>query len=159
MELNATLRSLLGRFVGWRDAHVDFDDVLERIPPDKRGVRPAGVPYSPWQLLEHMRVAQHDILEFSLPGDYHEMKWPDDYWPKDPEPPSDAAWDESVAAFRDDLRQMRELATNPEIDLHGVVPHGTDQTYLREILLVADHNAYHLGQLVLVARLLGAWKS
>jgi uncharacterized damage-inducible protein DinB len=120
---------------------------------------PEGLPYSPWQLLEHLRLAQHDILDFCLNPSYEEMNWPDDYWPASPSPPSAAAWDDSVAAYRRDLEAMQRLAGDPKIDLFATIPHGSGQTYLREILLVVDHAAYHIGQIVLVRRSLGNWKS
>ena len=116
-----------------------------------------GLPYSPWQLIEHIRMAQHDILDFCVNTSYREKKWPDDYWPSYPAPPSDAAWDESVASYVRDRDALKRLARDPQIDLTAKIPHGNGQTYLREILLVADHTSYHVGQLVLVRRLLGIW--
>jgi uncharacterized damage-inducible protein DinB len=122
-----------------------------------QGKRPAGLPYSPWQLLEHLRRAQYDILEFCRNTAYVELTWPDDYWPETVAPPSPTAWAESVAAFQRDREALQQLCGNPDFDLFATIPHGTGQTYLREILLVADHNAYHVGELVVVRRLLGAW--
>jgi hypothetical protein len=116
------------------------------------------VPYSAWQLLEHLRIAQHDILDFCRNPHYTEMKWPDDYWPSSPTPPSARAWNESIRQFRADRDGLRELALDRSIDLNAKIPHGSGQTYLREIVLVADHTAYHVGELVLLRRLLGAWK-
>jgi hypothetical protein len=153
---DAALREQLATFLDWHDAHADFDQAVGGIPPELRGVAPAGLPHSPWQLLEHLRIAQHDILDFSLNPDYREKRWPDDYWPA-AAPPTVTAWDESVAAYRRDLAAMQALARDPKIDLFARIPHGSGQTYLREILLVVDHAAYHLGQLVLVRRLLGIW--
>ena len=118
---------------------------------------PPGLPYSAWQLLEHLRITQDDILQFCIDPGYQERSWPEEYWPKGPAPPSSTAWDESVTAFRRDREALKRLALNPEIDLTATVPAGTDQTYLRELLLVADHTAYHLGELVVVRRALGAW--
>jgi hypothetical protein len=120
-------------------------------------VRPTGAPYSPWQLLEHLRLTQFDILDFCRNPAYEERAWPDDYWPDSPEPPSAQAWDESVAEFLRDRAELVRLAEDPELDLYREIPHGTGQTYLRELLLTADHNAYHVGELVLARRLLGAW--
>ena len=114
------------------------------------------LPYSPWQLLEHMRIAQHDIFDFCRNPNYVEMKWPDDYWPN-PEPPGADAWEKSVAAFRRDREALKQFFADPSLDLLAAIPHGTGQTYLREALLIADHNAYHLGQLVAVRRVLGNW--
>jgi len=157
MITETTLRGLLARLLEWEDAHVGFDAVVAGIPPAQRGMQAAGLPYSPWQLLEHLRIAQADILDFCVNTDYREMAWPDDYWPASPAPPSDEAWDESVRRVREDRQALQRLAADPAIDLDAKIPHGTGQTYLRELLLVADHNAYHVGQLVLVRRLLGSW--
>ncbi len=153
----AALRAQLAAVLGWRDAHADLEAAVERLPAALRGRVPEGLPYSPWQLLEHMRLAQHDILDFCRNPAYEEPHWPDDYWPAEAEPPSADAWDASLAGFRRDLEALRALALDESVDLFAAIPHGTGQTYLREILLVADHNAYHLGQLVAVRRLLGAW--
>jgi uncharacterized damage-inducible protein DinB len=143
----------------WEEAHVGFDKALADLPPDKRGVRPAGFEYSVWQLLEHMRLAQEDILDFCVNPKYvHTMKWPDDYWPKHPEPPNSHAWDESVASFKNERERFKKLARETD-DLYALVPTGKGrQTYLRGILLLADHNTYHLGQIVAVRRAVGAWK-
>ena len=151
------LRTHLRKLLDWRDAHAGFDAAVEGIPPEHRGRQPEGLPYSPWQLLEHLRRAQHDILDFCRNPEYAEMKWPDDYWPASPEPLAPGAWDESIAAFRADRESLQHLAD--EADLFATIPHGSGQTYLRELLLVADHNAYHVGQLVAVRRLLGIWSS
>jgi hypothetical protein len=138
-------------------AHLDFEQAIAGLPAEARGLRPVGLPFTPWGLLEHMRIAQGDILEFSRDARHASPEWPSGYWPEGEAPPSDAAWEKSVAAFRADLKAMEKLVANPRIDLLAKIPHGDGQTILREALLVADHNAYHLGQLVLVRRLLGAW--
>lgn len=151
------LRTHILRLLDWRDAHVDFETAIEGIPAELRGVQPEGLPYSPWQLLEHLRIAQRDILEFSQNPDYTQPAWPDEYWPSSPEPPDPNDWDESVTAFQHDLEALKKLATETKTNLFDAIPHGSGQTYLRELLLVADHNAYHIGQLVAVRRLLGAW--
>lgn len=151
------LRAQLAAFLDWREAHTDFEAAVNGIPPDLRGAVPQGCPHSAWQILEHLRLAQEDILDFCLNPNYKEKAWPDEYWPASPAPPSAAAWDESVAAYRRDLAKLQALARDPDVDLFAKIPHGSGQTYLREILLVADHAAYHLGQLVLVRRLLGHW--
>jgi uncharacterized damage-inducible protein DinB len=156
-ELGA-LRAHLVRVLDSRDAHVDFDSTVSDIPPDRRGEQPEALPFSLWQLLEHMRIAQHDILDFCRNPTYVEKRWPDDYWPKTPAPPGAGAWDASVAAFKRDLEAMKQLASDAAVDLFAKIPHGAGQTYLREVLLVADHNAYHLGQMVAVRRLLGIWR-
>ena len=155
------LRAILARVLDWKEAHATFDDAVTDFPAALRGVRPEGVPWSAWQLVEHIRVAQHDILEFALPGEYHEMKWPADYWPNDPVPPSARAWDDSVTTIRQQRNQLKRLMEDPATDLGGRVPHATaeHQTFARTALLVADHTAYHVGQLVLLRRLLGAWPS
>jgi hypothetical protein len=151
------MRPVIARFLDWEDAHAGFDKVIGGLPRKLRGQVPAGLPYSPWQLLEHIRLTQQDILEFCLNPAYEERNWPDDYWPKSPSPPSAKAWDQSVARFREDREALKQLALNPSVDLMKVVPSGENQTYLRELLLVADHTAYHLGELVVVRRALGAW--
>ncbi len=158
MNSDALVRELLGRLLAWEDAHVGFDTAIAGIPPDDCGIQPAGLPYSPWQLLEHLRRAQRDILEFCRNPNYKELTWPDDYWPPSPEPPSQAAWDESVRQFREDREALQQLAKDPNLDLATRIPHGNGQTYLRELVLAADHAAYHIGQLVVVRRLLGNWK-
>lgn len=140
------------------NAHVDFEGAVADVPPELRGKRPDGHPHSPWELLEHMRIAQWDILEFSRNPNHVSPKWPAGYWPKSPEPQSPGAWNHSLQQFRDDLAQIVELISNPDSDLGQKFPWGQGQTLLREALLVADHNAYHLGQLVLVRRLLGNWE-
>jgi len=145
------------RLLDWEDAHAGFDKAVAGLEADKRGARAAGFEHSPWQLLEHLRIAQADILDFCVnPAYVHERAWPDDYWPKNPEPP-EGAWEASIAAYRADRDEMKRLARN-QPDLLALVPTGTgNQTYLRGIFLVADHAAYHVGQLVAVRRALGAW--
>ena len=152
------LRDQLARVLDWEEAHVGFDKAIDGIPPDKRGARAAGFEHSPWQLLEHLRIAQEDILDFCINDAYaHTMTWPDDYWPKDEAPPEQAAWTKSVASYRRSREEMQRLARDVE-DLTAKVPAGKDtQTYLRAILLSADHAAYHVGQLVAVRRALGIW--
>jgi DinB superfamily len=151
------VRSHLAHALDWSHAHAGFDAAVKDFPPALRGTRVEGLPHSAWEVLEHLRIAQHDILDFSRNPKYTAMKWPDDYWPPTPGPPDEAAWDRSVAAFRRDRAAMKRLASNPKLKLDKRIPHGTGQTYLREILLVIDHNAYHVAELVLLRRLLGAW--
>jgi len=139
-------------------AHVDFNRAIADVPLALRGVRPAGLPHSPWRPLEHMRIAQWDILEFCRNAKHVSPKFPDGYWPRGDAPPDAAAWERSIQAFRADLAAMEALVADPAADLFARIPHGDGQTLLREALLVADHNAYHLGQLVVVRRLLGAWE-
>lgn len=157
VDADAALRAQLVKFLDFQEAHVGFDKAVEGIPAELVGVRPPGSPHSPWELLEHMRLTQHDILDFCRNPGYEELKWPDDYWPRSPAPPTPSAWDESVAAYRSERSEMQRLAADPGVDLFATIPHGTGQTYLREVLLVADHAAYHIGQLVLVRRALAAW--
>lgn len=152
----AALREQLAKALDWGEAHTDFAKTISGIPPELRGVVPPGLPHSAWQLLEHLRIALHDILDFTVNPDYEEMKWPDDYWPS-PAPPTPTAWDESVAAYGRDIATLRALVLDAKTDLLARIPHGTGQTYLREVLLVIDHAGYHLGQLILVRRLLGNW--
>jgi hypothetical protein len=137
-------------------AHAKFDDVVKDFPVELRGKKAANLPHSPWMLLEHLRIAQGDILEFSRNAKYVSLNWP--YWPKAEAPPTPAAWDKSIRQFRQDLKSMQALISNPKTDLFARIPWGDGQTILREALLVADHNAYHLAQLVDVRRALGAWK-
>lgn len=152
------LRSHLVRLLDWEEAHAGFDKAVADLPDAKRGARATGFDHSPWQLVEHLRIAQSDILDFCQnPAYVHSRAWPDDYWPKGPEPPDATAWDNSVAAYRAD-REALKIVVRTQADLFALVPTGSgNQTYLRAILLVADHAAYHVGQLVAVRRALGAW--
>jgi len=155
---NKKFREQLIKLLDWQDAHVNFDVVVDGIPPPKQGVRPEGLPYSPWELLEHMRITQNDILSFCKDPNYKTPSWPDEYWPKSTTPPTPEDWQHSVAAFRADREALQGLVSDPALDLYAEIPHGEGQTYLREVLLAADHAAYHLGELVAVRRLLGVWK-
>lgn len=154
-----SVREHLARALAWEQAHVGFERVVADLAPELRGARPAGYDHSPWQLLEHVRLAQHDLLAFCRDADYaHVLTWPDDYWPTDPAPPEPAAWDASIAGYRADRAALQTLVADEAIALESPVPTGSpEQSYLRAILLVIDHNAYHLGQLVAVRRALGAW--
>ena len=153
------VRDHLVRVLDWEEAHVGFDKAIDGIPQDKRGAQAAGFGHSAWQLVEHMRIAQDDILDFCVNANYvHNLTWPDDYWPTDPAPPSDAVWKETIASYARSREKLRQLARDVD-DLTAKVPTGQgNQTYLRAILLVADHTAYHVGQLVAVRRALGIWK-
>jgi len=155
---DAALRKHLIELLGSRGAHADFDEAIEGLPEELRGARVKDVPFTPWRLLEHLRLAQWDILEFSRNRKHKSPKWLEGYWPDSDVPPNPAAWDASVAAFRRDLGEMEKLVKDPSNDLFAPIPHGQGQTLLREALLVADHNSYHVGQLILLRRLLGAWK-
>lgn len=139
-------------------AHATFDDAIKTLPEKLRGMKPEGLPHSAWMLLEHLRRAQRDILEFSRNPKYKAPQWPKDYWPKEEAPSSTAAWNKSIQQFREDLGAILDLVESPKTDLFALIPWGEGQTFLREALLVADHNAYHIAQLIDVRRLLGAWK-
>lgn len=157
MNEDTALREHLLYLLRGGGAHLDFEAAIADLPAGLRGAKPPGVPHSPWRLLEHLRIAQWDILEFSRNPRHVSPNFPDGYWPEGDAPPDAAAWDRSVAAFRADLRAVQDLVADPRTDLFARIPHGEGQTILREALLVADHNAYHLGQLVVVRRALGAW--
>ncbi len=151
------VRDHLARLLDWEDAHAGFESAIAGLSGPLRGRTPDRLPYSPWQLVEHIRITQHDILDFCRNPAYQELAWPDDYWPASAAPPSAKAWDESLKRFREDRAELQRLARDPSVDLTVRIPHGTGQTYLRELLLVADHTAYHIGELIVVRRLLGAW--
>jgi len=144
--------------LGGGGAHATFEQAIKDFPEELRGKKVKGLPHSAWMLLEHIRLAQWDILEFSRNAKHKSPDWPKGYWPESAEPPSAAAWDKSVRQIRKDLKEMNELVANPKTDLFGKIPWGDGQTILREALLVADHNAYHVAQIVDLRRLLGAWK-
>jgi hypothetical protein len=156
-DTTAALREHLLYLLRGGGAHLDFEAAIAGLPPELRGAKADGVPHTPWRLLEHMRIAQRDILEFCRNPRHQSPHFPEGYWPAGDAPPDPAAWDRSADAFRADLRAMQELVADPGTDLFAPLPHGQGQTVLREALLVADHNAYHLGQMVVVRRLLGAW--
>jgi hypothetical protein len=156
-DQTAALREQLLYLLRGGGAHLDFDRAVADLAPELRGVRPADLPHSPWRLVEHLRIAQWDILRFCIDPRHVSPQFPEGYWPQDDAPSDPGAWDRSIEAFRADLRVMRELVADPTTDLFAPLPHGQGQTLLREALLVADHNAYHLGQLVVVRRLLDAW--
>jgi len=158
MMAEKSLREHLKELLLGGSAHIRFEEVLMDWPTKLRGQKPARLPYSPWQILEHMRIAQWDILEFSRDARHVSPDFPDGYWPQQHEPPDATAWENSVNVFQDELRQMQQLVEDPSVDLFARIPHGEGQTILREALLVADHNAYHLGQLVVLRRLLENWK-
>jgi hypothetical protein len=157
MSQDEAVRRQVSSLLDWGDAHSGFEKILEGIPGKLRGVAPERLPYTPWQLLEHLRLTQRDILEFCRNPRYTEPHWPDDYWPATAAPPSEKAWQESTQAFLADRAAMKQLAEDATVDLLRPIPHGSGQTILRELLLLADHNAYHLGELVVVRRCLGIW--
>ena len=158
MNTDQSLRNHLVELLDGAHAHAAFDKVVADFPAQLRGEIPPGLPHSAWMLVEHMRLAQWDILEFSINPKYTSLQWPADYWPKTPAPPSNAAWDKSLNSFRDDLEAIKKLVKDPKTDLFATIAWGDGQTILREAMLVADHNSHHLGQLIDVRRLLGMWK-
>ena len=158
MDPQASLRKHVLEILEGRGAHPDFEAAVSGLPEKLRGVKPEGLPHSPWRLVEHMRIAQRDILDFSRDGRHASPEFPDGYWPEGDAPPDPDAWDRTLDAFRADLRALRDLVADPKTDLFAAIPGAPGgQTVLREVLLVADHNGYHVGQLVTVRRLLGAW--
>ena len=157
MSDDEAIRDHVLKLLKGRHGHIDFETTLANLPQEFQGKKPEGAPHTPWQLLEHMRIAQWDILEFSRDPEHESPKFPEGYWPDSEAPSDEDAWQESVTSFRADLQAMADLVADPSTDLYARIPHGSGQTILREALLVADHNAYHLGQLVLLRRLLGVW--
>jgi uncharacterized damage-inducible protein DinB len=158
-DLSSSVREHLVRALEWDEAHVGFAKAIAGVPPERRGERPAGFEHSAWDLLEHIRLAQNDLVEFCVnPAYRHALTWPDDYWPRDSVPSADQ-WDASIASVQADRLRLQQLVRDGSIDLSALVPTGKGpQTYLRAILLVIDHNAYHVGQLIAVRRALGMWK-
>jgi hypothetical protein len=156
MEMQSLRQHVVNLLTG-KGAHADFETAIKDLPADARGQQPKGAEHSPWEILEHLRIAQADILEFSVNPDYVAPEWPSGYWPKFQAPETDAEWDQSVEEFRRDLKRMSAMVASDSTDLFEKIPHGDGQTILREALLVADHNAYHIGELVLLRRLLGVW--
>ncbi|GAC1362912.1 MAG: DinB family protein [Acidobacteriaceae bacterium] len=157
----AELRRQLMALLRGGQAHAGFEAAVKDFPVDLRARVPEGLPYSAWQLVEHLRIAQRDILNFSAPptGGYHPLRWPEEYWPKSPEPPNAGAWEGCLAAIRSDLETFEALITRPEADLTKPFRWGDGQNLLREALLIADHTAYHVGELIVLRRLLGAWRT
>jgi len=159
MQHDAILRQQLVELLKGGHAHTEFEKAMKDFPAEARGKRPKGAAHSPWEVLEHLRIAQWDILEFSRNPKHVSPKWPDEYWPGSAVPPDPKAWDRSVNTFCEDLKAMCDLVADERTDLYAKIPHGEGQTILREALVAADHNAYHLGELVLLRRLLGVWES
>jgi uncharacterized damage-inducible protein DinB len=150
-------RHIVASALNWEQAHATFDSAIAKLPAELRGRRPDHFPHSAWELVEHIRRTQHDLLEFCTNANYHELKWPGDYWPAASAPESAAAWNESVAAYHRDVAAMAAFTTDDARDLTAKIPHGTGQTYLRTILVAVDHTSYHVGQIIAVRRLLGSW--
>ncbi len=157
METDTALREQLLYLLRGGNAHLTFDEAVADFPPDAINQRPPHVPYTPWHLLEHLRIAQWDILDFIRNPNYQEMKWPDEYWPA-PDAQADAeAWAQTLASFHADLQAVEDLVNNPDTDLAARIPHGDGQTILREILLIADHNAYHIGEFAILRQVMETW--
>ena len=154
---DAELRRHLLELINGSHAHANFDAAIKGLPAGLRGKRPRGADYSLWQLVEHLRIAQWDILAFSRDARHISPPWPSGYWPVKAAPPTATAWDRTVRAFRRDRKAFCGLISDPATDLYAPILHGTGQTILREAMLIADHNAYHVGQIILVRKLLGAW--
>jgi uncharacterized damage-inducible protein DinB len=151
-------RAIVASSLDWEQAHAKLENAVKGFPAPLRGERPAGYPHSAWELLEHIRITQRDLLDFCQNPDYEEkLAWPRDYWPPTPAPPTSDAWDQSIAGYRRDSDALARFATKSDIDLTTTIPRGTGQTYLRTILVAVDHASYHTGQIVSVRRLLGAW--
>ena len=151
------IREQIAKQLNSQEAHAGFDKAVEGLAPALRGKKPKGAPHSAWELLEHIRIAQWDILEFTRNPKHESPKWPDGYWPKSPQPPEDGAWDRSIAQVKVDRKALQDLVLDPHNDLTAKIPGGSGQTLLREALLAADHLAYHVGELVFLRKLLGAW--
>jgi uncharacterized damage-inducible protein DinB len=151
------LRDYLRRALHSHEAHVGWEKAVEHVPAEYRGMRPSAAPHSLWELLEHMRIATWDILQFCRDAKHASPAWPAGYWPEKPAPPNSSAWEKSVKSLERDLEAMGKLVADPKTDLLAPIAGGSGQTILREVLLIADHNAYHLGQFMLVRRLLGCW--
>lgn len=157
---DAALREQLAALLSGGQAHANFSDAVAEFPANRIGERPAGLPYSAWQLVQHIRIALHDLLEFATNSEYVEMEWPGSYWPKEAAPGKDQSWEETVKAVQADLKRFEKLVHSPDSNLYATIPWGKNgETLLREVLVAADHTSYHVGELILLRRLLGIWKS
>jgi uncharacterized damage-inducible protein DinB len=152
-------REIVASSLDWEQARANFDSAVADLPVALRGKRPDHFPHSAWELIDHIRRTQYDLLDFCTNPNYTDPKWPDDYWPKSPEPPSPNAWDECIEQYHRDCNALKDFTVNDPRDLTEKIPHGTGQTYLRTVLVAVDHASYHVGQIIAVRRLLGAWKS
>lgn len=151
-------RTIIASSLGWEQAHVNLEHAVEGLPPDLRGRRPDNFPHSAWELLEHIRLAARDLADFTEDPDYSAPEWPAGYWPPTPAPPDDDAWAASLAGIQEERERLERLTGREELDLTARIPWGDGQTYLRTVLVAMDHESYHVGQIVAVRRLLGAWK-
>ena len=156
-EVTAPWRTIVASSLDWREAHATFDDAIAGLSAELRGRRPEHYPHSAWELVEHIRMAQADLIAFMQNASYAAPKWPDDYWPPTPAPPTARTWDESIAAVLRDRAELKAIATRSTLDLTATIPWGGGQTYLRTILVAVDHTAYHVAQLIAVRQMLGAW--
>jgi hypothetical protein len=151
-------KAIVASSLDWEQAHLSLENALKDLPANLRGRRPEGLPHSPWELVEHIRIAQNDLLDFCRNPNYsHDLDWPDDYWPEEVDSVSNKEWEKSLNEIRRDRDELKTFTTESGRDLTAKIPHGTGQTYLRTILVTVDHTAYHTGELVAVRRLLGAW--
>ncbi len=158
MTQNQDWRAIVASSLDWEQAHAKLENAVKGLAEPLRGQLPAGYPHSPWELLEHIRITQRDLLDFCRDPNYEEkLAWPRDYWPPTPAPPTADAWDETIAEYRRDREALARFTTDSKTDLTAKIPRGTGQTYLRTILVAVDHASYHVGQIVSVRRLLGAW--
>ncbi len=157
MQHDKALREHIVKLLKGGDAHADFDAAVKDFPVSLRGQRPKGASHSPWEVLEHLRIAQWDLLEFSRDGKHKSPDFPSGYWPQTPAPPDEKTWDHSVQSFRKDLDAFCHLVADEQTDLFAAIPHGDGQTILREALVAVDHNAYHIGQFITLRQILGAW--
>ena len=157
-EEGVEIREMLARALGWEDGHVGFETAVAGLAPEHLGQLAPGMPYTIWQLVEHIRITQRDILDFCRDPEYREPTWPDDYWPPSAAPPDDGTWESSCAAIADDRNALAHLVRDSTRSLVAPIPHGNGQTLLREAILVVDHTAYHVGQIVLMRKALGSWK-
>jgi hypothetical protein len=155
-EHESALRDQLIMVLRGDQSHVDFKSATKDFPPDSIGLKPHGAPHSAWQLLEHLRIAQHDILEFSRNPKHKSPKWPEGYWPKSDTPPEKSSWDASIHAFKQDAKSLEDMVRDNKLDLFAAIEGGDGQTLLREVLVVAAHNSYHLGQLMFLKKTLSA---
>ncbi len=157
MGSDEVVRSLLERLLSWEDAHMALDQAVAEFPPEYMNAFPLDIPYTPWHLLEHIRRAQRDILEFIMDPNYLSPPWPASYWPAREERADAAAWKRTIDLIHEDLRALKGLAANPQTDLYSPIPHGDGQTIIRELVLVADHTAYHVGEFAILRQVMGSW--
>lgn len=157
MSNRKSLSELLIEQLEGKNAHVDFNQAIQGVTWQQAGIKVEGAPHTIWELVEHIRIAQDDIIEFCKNVNYEEIAWPDDYWPESHRPRSKQEWEQSISAVRDGIEEMKEMVRDPDFDLKVPFPHGSGQTLFREAMLIVDHGAYHIGQIVQVRRLLGNW--